>query len=250
MRKIGVIDSGVGGLTLLRDIMGLNASAQFYYISDEDNVPYGDKSQDFMLNQMIHMTNKLLEVGVEGIVIACNTATAETIDRLRLLFKIPFVGIEPYINYINKSELAPNSNVGLILTPATFRSKRFQELRLKYDPANRVDVIPMKYLALLIESLKWKSFDQIKAEIDTEISLLKDKKFDYLILGCTHYPIIQNYLEEHLNLKTIDPARSVAQHIVKSFNLFTNYEGKQFKYNPNLSDKWIDVTFSSFNFFK
>ena len=80
MKKIGVIDSGIGGLTILKDLMSKRLDAEFWYISDEENVPYGGKSQDFMFKQMTVMTSRLIEKGVDGILIACNTATSETID--------------------------------------------------------------------------------------------------------------------------------------------------------------------------
>lgn len=248
MKKIGIIDSGVGGLTILSQLMEKNLASCFLYISDENNVPYGEKSQTFMLKQMKSMTLKLLDKNVDGILIACNTATAETIDKLRNSFDIPFVGIEPYLNYINKYDVH-NSSVGLILTEATHKSQRFQQLLKQFDPSHRIKIFPLKHLATNIERLKKEPFDKMENDLNTELDPLKKENLDLLILGCTHYPIISHHIENRLNLKTIDPSENVINQLIKCLDL-NKGEGtnQEFYYNPDNSHKWLKTDIKVLSF--
>lgn len=248
MKKIGIIDSGVGGLTILSQLLQKNLHSKFYYISDEKNVPYGNKSQDFMLKQMTSMTKKLIAKGVDGVLIACNTATAETIDKLRSEFNIPFVGIEPYLNFINKQDVE-NKNVGLILTEATFNSSRFQELIKKYDSNQTITVFPLKSLATTIERLKYEEFTKLKLDIDEEVHSLKKYNFDILLLGCTHYPIISKYLEKELSVQTIDPSIYVINQLINSLELEVSESNVQvFSYNADNTENWVKTNINMLNF--
>jgi len=246
-KTIGILDSGIGGLTLLKELIESNFDSDYYYISDSENVPYGGKTQDFMLERISTMVQKLLDKDVEAIVIACNTATAETIDKLRQMFEIPFFGIEPYINYLNTAQSQESDNYALILTTATYQSKRFKELQLKCDPTSKITVYPLKNLAMQIEQF---SFHVSYGPIAEELMAIKDKGHTHLILGCTHYPIIANYLSEHLSLKTINPASRVVSHIAKNLNLIKSSKkcSSIFHYNFNNSDDWDKKSLSDFSF--
>ena len=248
MRRIGIIDSGIGGLSILQKLIHRKVNAKFYYISDEDNVPYGEKSQLFMYNQMCIMTEKLLDKNIEAILIACNTATAETIDRLREKYQVPFVGIEPYINFVNKMNLK-DSNIALILTRATYNSTRFKSLLQSLDPLKRVQIFPQEKLALIIEKLKYKKFYQIQAEVDKELKFLEDETFTHVILGCTHYPIISKYIESAYNVKTVDPSDFVINHLISQLKIeSTPFKNSTFYYNHNNSEQWKVRDLDSLNF--
>lgn len=249
MKKIGIIDSGIGGLSLLHQMIEQSLNADYFYISDTHNVPYGEKPQSFMLKQMIEMSHKLLSKNVDAIFIACNTATVSTIDELRKSFEIPYIGIEPYINYLNHE---PSSGkMAIILTPATARSDRFQKLVSQYDPSAKVDIHTPPNLALLIESLQFKNFKDIKNEIDKELKPLKTKGYEKLILGCTHYPILKNYIENELSLKTIDPAIKVIEQIKRILEITnSNKINQEFWANFDNSTSWHKYKIDDFNFLK
>lgn len=248
-KKIGIIDSGIGGLTFLNLLIVQKYSADYFYISDSENVPYGEKSQDFMLKRTRLMVNQLVKEGVQNIVLACNTLTAETIDSLRQIYPLNFFGIEPYVNYINKENLEDNSKIGLILTPATFKSTRFINLKRKLDPLNKLEVYPLENLALLIEKLKVISLENIKSEIRKELEPVKAQNLKYLVLGCTHYPLIKDFIEKELDLKTIDPHIHVINHLVRHLNLKVGIESiDSFEYDHNLSGKWMTASIENFSF--
>jgi glutamate racemase len=250
MKKIGIIDSGIGGLTLLKEMINSRYEAEFYYISDETNVPYGEKSQEFMFERTKLMVGKLIEKQVDTIVLACNTLTAETIDKLRTEYQIHFVGIEPYLNFLNNIESNDASKIGLILTVATYNSKRFKQLQQKIDPQNEISIFPMKKLAQNIEKLKYDDSVEVYSDIKNELSTLKNSGLSHLILGCTHYPIIKNIIEDILNVKTVDPNIYVLNHISSLIQLVKSNEIKtQFFYNANLGDKWESIKLNEFKFF-
>ena len=249
MKKIGIIDSGIGGLSLLSQLIGQSLDAEYFYISDTHNVPYGEKPQSFLLEKMIEMSEKLILKKVDAIFIACNTATVSTIDQLRQQFQIPYIGIEPYINYLNHK--SSPGKLAIMLTPATANSSRFKNLVEKFDPNGEVYIYTPAQLALIIEKLQSKSFDQLKHQIDSELAQLKDRNFEKLILGCTHYPIIKNYIEEELGLKTIDPAEQVINHLKKTLELEnSNKINQEFWANFDNSTSWHKYKIDDFNFLK
>jgi glutamate racemase len=249
LKKIGIIDSGIGGMTLLKVLLNKNLNAEYFYISDEDNVPYGNKSQAFMLERINKMTQKLLESSIDLILIACNTATAETIDELRCRYpQLPFVGIEPYINYLNTG-YEQGENIGLILTEATFKSNRFKNLVKEKDPSNKIKIFPLSNLALIIEKLKHTSFNELQSEVERELLPLKSANLDKLILGCTHYPLISNHIQKYLNVNIIDPALPVIKQVILKAELVeTNLKSNTFRYNPNIGPNWSVTSLREKNF--
>ncbi|MDP7319167.1 MAG: aspartate/glutamate racemase family protein [Bacteriovoracaceae bacterium] len=240
VKKIGILDSGVGGLSLLADLLNRDLAAEFYYISDSENVPYGGKSQEFMLERTIKMVKALESCGIKTILIACNTLTTKTIRELRLRFSwLNFIGIEPYIKYGFNQKIASDEHIGMILTEATYHSERFKSLRQEFDPQQSIKVIALKGLAMAIESLSTKNLDQVLPVIKNELLPLNKFNFTHLILGCTHYPLIKSYIEDSLKLVTIDPHIYVVQRLIELEELKQGPKpGRHFWYNPNLSTNW------------
>lgn len=248
--KLGVVDSGIGGLTVVKDLLQNNLNIEVFYISDANNVPYGNKEDHFIFERLSLMTDKLIREGAEAIVIACNTATAKTIKDLREKYSLPFIGVEPYINYINHDEKQDEHKYALILTEATSKSERFKKLRMRLDPEGIVDIYPLKKLAFLIEGLKHLDFSEIEEEIIKEISEINKKGYTHLILGCTHYPIIKKFLEDKLKVKTVDPTPKITQFIKEKFNLqeVKSKSPLTFNYNYDASNLWKIKNLTDFSF--
>ena len=245
MQKLGIIDSGVGGLSLLKEFINKRIDLEYYYICDSKNVPYGEKSQDFMFKRMSLMTQELLQKEVNAIFLACNTATAETIDRLRSTYSIPFFGIEPYINYLNHTE--HKQHLGIILTTATFDSVRFQQLKQELDPNDEVKYFPLKNLALLIEK-QVQSGNPNFEQIDEELGFLNQYNLEQLILGCTHYPILKNHIEKKYKLKTIDPHNKVVSYIARKMDAQIHLEKKSaFQFKDLDHSLWQTKVIEGFN---
>lgn len=259
MKKIGVYDSGLGGVSLIGHL-GLIKDAPFqeiYYFSDYSRLPYGD--HDTLKLQKIgqEIVEHLIKQDVDIILVACNTATVNTIDFLRSKFEIPFVGIEPYVNAVNREiVLSESKNIGLIMTPATAKSARYNYLEKQFDTEKKIRPIAHGRLATLIENyVRLKSsfinsqndhhqIDELRNEINQEIGALKDKNLDALILGCTHYPIFQQEFENILNVPIIDPAKFVIDQLLKiagdeSFGQYPNVY-----YSESCDVDWKSVDFN------
>lgn len=219
-KKIGVFDSGIGGFSVLAELFNVLPEAEYFYISDDANAPYGPKSDEFITERTVAMTEELLKLGVELVVIACNTATASSIDQLREKFKgVPFVGVEPYLNayYKMPEGVADHEKKMMVLTTeSTGKSERFKRLKERLDPNSQIDHFSLKNLARLIE--EYYHLPQHNAEIEAtfyknvedELQFLKSQNYSYAILGCTHYPLIREKIESFLKLKTISPCKHVA----------------------------------------
>tara|TARA_B100001971_G_C18268000_1_gene596036 strand:+ start:33329 stop:34123 length:795 start_codon:yes stop_codon:yes gene_type:complete len=250
-KKIGIIDSGVGGLSILFHLLRMQEDCTFYYQSDHSNVPYGNKKQDFMYSQTALMVEKLLAEKIDLILIACNTLTAETIDKLRGEYEIPFVGIEPYINYVNS--LAPEHHAGLILTQATFDSKRFQSLVQKLDHEHKLATFPLANLALIIEDMQYNGIEKGLAKVDEELLEIKKMNLDSLILGCTHYPLIGKYIAESLDVNVIDPHIAVCKRVFEVLKLelkeAKDFLNKDFNYAFEIDAEFEQKSLQVFDFF-
>jgi glutamate racemase len=214
--KIGLFDSGIGGFSVLAELLDAKPSADFFYFSDDAHAPYGPKSDEYITERSFLITNELIKQGVSLIVVACNTATAASIDSLRAKFpNMIFVGVEPYLNAYYKI-----SNIGkmaVLTTESTGKSERFKRLRERLDPENHIDHFSLKFLAKNVEHFYQdpsfeSEFDKL---LDGELEGLKNQGYTHVILGCTHYPLVRYKIERILKLKAISPDRHVAQRVVE-----------------------------------
>lgn len=216
-KKIGLFDSGIGGFSILGELFRQFPEASYYYISDDANAPYGPKSDEFITERTFHITRELMAQGVELIVVACNTATAASVDLLRAKFsEIPFVGVEPYLNAYYKMPEGQQKKMMVLTTESTGKSERFKRLKERLDPDSQIDHYSLKNLARLIEDYYYNSKDreQFESSIETELSFLKDHHYSYAILGCTHYPLVRKQIEKLLGLKAISPCSHVANRVI------------------------------------
>lgn len=250
--KIGVFDSGIGGFSVLGELFKALPEATYFYISDDANAPYGPKSDEFITERSFAITEELLKQGVQLIVIACNTATAASIDKLREKFKsVPFVGVEPYLNayYKMPEGLSEDQKKMMVLTTeSTGKSERFKRLKERLDPKSQIDHFSLKNLARLIEEYYYSDntssiAEKFQKDFEDEMRFLKDKKYSFAILGCTHYPLVRDRLECFLNLKTISPDAHVAQRVV---NLILGEDERQkkkgaenFHFFSSKNNQWI-----------
>lgn len=256
MNKIGIIDSGIGGIALLSELAKRHDQLNFFYQSDHANVPYGGKQQSFMLKQTSLMVEKLLTEKVELIIIACNTLTVETINILRQNYTVPFVGIEPFINYINKELYSAHEKVGIILTDATSNSKRFQVLKKELDPNDIIQVFPQAELALIIENSINGSPSELENSVSRELESVVAADLDVLILGCTHYPLITKIIQRITKCNLIDPHKEVAQRVFERLEVplapesNPRYKEMQINYGPEINSPWEKRKLGDFHFIK
>ena len=222
MKKIGLFDSGIGGFSILRDLLELNPGTSYYYIADEAFLPYGEKSEKFIRKRCESVVETLIEKEVDLIVVACNTATALGIQSLRERFcDIPFVGVEPYLNIVNQAEALSREGdssspkrLAALITPSTKVSPRFMKLKKRVDPNGEVSIFDCKNLANIVEELYSKGGGRkLEERLSLELRPLKGLGFTHVILGCTHYPLVQSFIEKELDCQCISPGPYVAKRV-------------------------------------
>ncbi len=209
-RLIGVFDSGVGGLTVLKELKQLLPNHSYIYFADTQNCPYGPKGPDEIIRLSRTITEFLISQGCSIIVVACNTATAAAIDYLRANFEIPFVGMEPAVK---PAALATKTkSIGVLATKGTFNGRLYRETTSKYAANINVAYQIGEGLVELVEQGKSQS-DEAKALLKSYVDPMLDEQIDHLVLGCTHYPFFIPILQEILP-KTVaieNPAPAVAR---------------------------------------
>lgn len=212
-RTIGIFDSGVGGLSVLRHIREALPEADLIYVADSGHVPYGDKSPAYIEARAMALTRFLLDQGTEAIVIACNTATAAAALPLRKQFsKIPFIGMEPAIK---PAVAATKSNVvGVLATVGTLESARFAALLEKYGGKVKVVTQGCPGLVELVERGDLHSVEARRL-VERYTAPLLQAGADTFILGCTHYPFLAPLIREVAGeqITLIDTGTAVAREL-------------------------------------
>lgn len=206
-RFIGLFDSGMGGLTVLKEIMAVLPHENTVYFGDTGRAPYGSRSPDILNRYTEQVVRYLIEsYEFKLLVAACNTISAICIDHLRRTFSIPILDI---IEPVPKKaiEMTRNGRIGVIGTRSTIQSGVYQQKIKGMDSAMEVFAQDCPLLIHLVEE-GWANEPVLKTVIAEYLANLKHSKIDTLILACTHYPVIQNTIREYLgqHVTIIDPA--------------------------------------------
>lgn len=210
-RVIGVFDSGLGGLSVLQAIRQQLPKADCIYVADSGHAPYGERDEPFIRDRSASIVNFLLAQGTHMVVVACNTATAAAIAEIRLRWPhLPIVGIEPGVKPAVLQ--STNKRVGVLATPATLKSQKFQHLVNSHGDGAQLTLQPCPGLAREIEhgALDTPALRALVTEFCTPLA---DADVDTVVLGCTHYPLIRPLLQAALgpHVRLIDTANAVAQ---------------------------------------
>lgn len=201
-QPIGFIDSGIGGLTVIKEAMKQLPNENMIYLGDTARCPYGPRPAEQVIEYTWQMTNFLIEKGIKMLVIACNTATAVALDEISQQLDIPVVGvILPGTRGAVKA--SKNQRIGVIGTLGTVKSRSYEEAIQSRDSKAVILSLACPKFVPLVESNQANSPIAKKVVAET-LAPLKNKKIDTLILGCTHYPllrpIIQNVMGQEVQL--------------------------------------------------
>jgi len=186
---IGVFDSGVGGISVLRTLRTVLPNERFIYYGDNLNAPYGTRPEEEILALTTQGVEALLALDVKALVIACNTATSAAVSDLRALLTLPIIGMEPALK---PAALTPGSDAILVMaTPATLRQKKFQELMRQYG--DRAVMLPCPGLMEFAErgEIDSPTLDEYLAERFAPFGSV-----DAIVLGCTHYVFLRNAIQK------------------------------------------------------
>ncbi|RJO65357.1 MAG: glutamate racemase [Candidatus Omnitrophota bacterium] len=219
MKPIGVFDSGVGGLTVVKELMRQVPNEDIIYFGDTARVPYGIKSKDTVIRFSIEDALFLLNQGVKLICVACNTVSSVALPVIKSHFKVPIVGV--IVPGAKEAVYATrNKKVGVIGTRGTIRSRAYENEIRKLDPKVKVTALACPLFVPFVEEgyLKGKVVKEVASGY---LAPLKKAGVDTLILGCTHYPLLKSVIKEVMgqHITLIDSAQQVAMEVKKILEL-------------------------------
>jgi len=214
---VGVFDSGVGGLSVLRALRRELPHARLLYVADTGHAPYGERSDAHVLERSHRIAAHLLAQGAAGVVVACNTATAVAIRQLRDAWPhVPIVGVEPGLKPAVTA--SRNGRIGVLATTGTLSSEKFR--RLLRAEANGITVVAHACpgLARLIEQGNLEAPELLEA-IRNHCAALRSLDVDTVVLGCTHYTFVRTAIQTAMGdeVRVIDTPDAVARHCAQRF---------------------------------
>ena len=208
---IGIFDSGVGGISLLRELQRLLPNEDFIYYGDRANAPYGAKTHAEILEISKGIVDVLLSRGAKAIVVACNTATAVAIEPLRAAYEdLPIIGIEPAVK---PARVSGCRRVLVLATPVTVSESRFAALlRANSEGGCEFVGVPCHELAYMIENDK--PSDEIEKYLISVFAPYREQGFDGIVLGCTHYPLVLDEIKRAAgeDVSVFDGSDGTARH--------------------------------------
>jgi glutamate racemase len=216
-QPIGIFDSGVGGISVLKHIHALLPHEDLIYLADSKYAPYGNKTPEEIIQRCLILADDLLQKNVKAIVVACNTATAAAIDTLRETFDIPIIGMEPAVK--PAAEASKNGIIGVLATVGTLKSAQFAALLEAYG--RDVKVVTQACMGL-VECIERGELDteNTKALIRLYTAPLLAEGADTIVLGCTHYPFVKQVIQDIIgqdsnqkHITLIDTGAAVAKQL-------------------------------------
>jgi glutamate racemase len=209
--RIGIFDSGVGGLSVLRALRPHLPGAALHYVADSAHAPYGERDDAHILARSMRLAQHLVDGGAQAIVVACNTATAVAVNPLRRAFAgLPIVGVEPGLKPARAA--SRNGCIGVMATGATMRSARFRALLAAHADGAQVHLQACDGLAAAIEAGDLDAAP-LRALVERHCAPLHAAGVDTVVLGCTHYPFVRHLIEAALGagVRIIDTAEAIAR---------------------------------------
>lgn len=226
---VGVFDSGVGGISVLRELVKIMPNENYLYLGDSKNAPYGTKSLEEVRQLTLNNIDVLLEQGAKSIVVACNTATSAAVAILRKKYPdLPLVGIEPAIKpaVLHKA----GSNIVVMATPMTLRQEKFQKLMGKYE--NQAHIIPLPCPGLM-EFVERGDLDgeDLRKYLTELLWTVGEEHIDSIVLGCTHYPFAKDMIAQVVgeDVTIFDGGNGTAREMQRRLSLANRLSDADFK---------------------
>ncbi|MGG7144085.1 glutamate racemase [Clostridium nigeriense] len=247
-RPIGFFDSGVGGLSVLKEAIKIMPNEDYIYFGDSKNAPYGMKSVEEVRELTFKAVEFLLSKGVKGIAIACNTATSAAVADLRKVYpNLPLVGIEPALK--PAVELNNKGDILIMATAMTLKEAKFKRLMEKYKDRASIIPVPCPGLMEFIEAGKFEG-KEVEEYLLDKINTYKKGEIASIVLGCTHYPFIKETLVNIVgkDVEIIDGGLGTAKELRRRLNeknLLTDStnEGKINVINSSNKDEIIELSY-------
>jgi len=211
-KPVGIFDSGIGGLTVLKEIAKILPNEDLIYLGDTARVPYGIRSAETVIKYSIECANFLFKKEIKMLVIACNTSSSVSLEVLKKMLPIPVVGvIEPGVRAALKA--TKNGKIGIIGTEATVQSEAYPKKIKSIEPHTEViaKACPL-FVPLVEEGILEGSIAELV--IERYLKELKNSGIDTLILGCTHYPLLKKTIQKYMEgITLVDSAQETAKEV-------------------------------------
>ena len=251
-RPIGIFDSGVGGLTVTREVMRNIPEERIVYFGDTARVPYGSKSKETILRYSRQIVRFLLSQEVKAIVVACNTASAFALEEIRHELSVPIIGVvKPGAKVACAA--TKNNRIGVIGTAATIRSRSYEKLLRQLVPGVEITARACPLFVPLVEAgyvdHSEESRQQVtKLVIAQYLTEVREAGVDTLILGCTHYPLLKTMIGEFMgqSVTLVDPAKTAAHHLEqmlseRGLRAAQEHEGQAHFYVSDVPDSFVQT---------
>ncbi|MEO1857426.1 MAG: glutamate racemase [Rubritalea sp.] len=220
---IGILDSGVGGLSVLLEVRKKLPHVPVHYIGDSEWCPYGNKPAELIQSRSYAVAEELIEMGARTIVVACNSATIHAVEALRARYPIPFVGMEPAVK--PASQCTRSGIIGVLATEASIAGEKFHALLKTHIHPKGLKVItqPCPDFVTLVED-GMLSGPKVEAAVREYAHPMVEAGADTLVLGCTHYPFLRESIQSVVgpDIQLIDTGEAVAR---RTASLVEDYEG-------------------------
>ena len=208
---IGIFDSGVGGLTVMKEIMKLLPEEDILYIGDTARVPYGTRSPETVSRYSLENARFLMSKGIKVLVVACNTSSAVSLALLREKFPVSVIGVvEPGARAAVERSIL--KRIAVIGTETTIKTGSYERAIREIDNSIEVSGIACPLFVPIIEE-GWLEGDVVNLTVEKYLSSIRYNNVDTLVLGCTHYPMIKNVIEKFVQLPLIDSAVETAKEV-------------------------------------
>ncbi|WP_198118987.1 glutamate racemase [Massilia rhizosphaerae] len=216
---VGIFDSGLGGLSILRHVRAQLPHEHLVYVADTGFAPYGDKPEHVVAERSLAVARFLVERGAKAIVVACNTATISAVRLMRDTFPdLPIVGVEPGLK--PAAALTRSGKVGVLATERTLAGAKFLQLRDQITQATGAQFL-LQPCRGLVDKIELGDTDGTRALLQRYVTPLLDAGADTLVLGCTHYPLVQATIEDVIasagarDVALVDTGEAVARQLVR-----------------------------------
>jgi glutamate racemase len=210
-RPIGIFDSGVGGLTVMKEIICQLPKENILYLGDTARVPYGTRSPETVLRYSHENASFLIARGVKILVVACNTSSSVALPSLREKYPLPIIGVvEPGARAA--AQMSRQKKIAVIGTETTIQSGSYEKAIKYFEDSAEVSGVACPLFVPLIEE-GWHEGDVVTLTAKKYLSSVTHNGADTLVLGCTHYPMIKNIIEDIVGIKLIDSAVETAKEV-------------------------------------
>ena len=209
--RIGFFDSGIGGITVLYEAIKYLPEADYIYYADTKNVPYGIKPKKEVEEYIHRAVKHIIDLNVDALVIACNTATSIAIKDLRNKYDLPIIGMEPAVK--PAVEKNGDKEILVLATHLTLREEKYQNLVFKLDPKNIIKSLPLPELVNYAENFQFNN--DVKWYIKDKLNVYNLNLFGTIILGCTHFVFFKDIIKQIIpdNIEIIDGNIGTVKHL-------------------------------------